>query len=389
MPVDEAAMNSGREAYASFWEKSRGRLHPEPPASARTPYQRDRDRIIHSTAFRRLGHKTQVFISPEGDHIRTRLTHSLEVAQIARAMARALGVDEDLTEAIALAHDLGHTPFGHAGEAALDALMSGHGGFDHNDQTLRLLVLLEQRYPAFNGLNLTWETLEGVVKHNGPMADPPPMARELDRRWSLDLAHHAGLEAQVAAIADDIAYNHHDMDDGLRSGLFTPDAVCAAVPHVGESFAAVDRECPDCGDAARIAETVRRLIGSMVADVLTETRKRLVDAGVTNADAVRRAGRPMVAFSSAMAEQEKNLKAFLFAHMYRADAVADERQQGEQIIADLCRHFMADPDALPADWRKPGAADQTRLVADYIAGMSDRFAERLHRKMLSAAPPQS
>lgn len=382
-------MTPERAAYATWWEESRGRFHDEAPSETRTPFQRDRDRIVHCSAFRRLGHKTQVFISPEGDHIRTRLTHSLEVAQIARSIARALGADEDLTEAIALAHDLGHTPFGHVGEDALDEIMRPFGGFDHNDQALRILTRLEMRYPTHPGLNLTWEALEGVVKHNGPVRDDPlpPTLSEVDAGFDLEVGTHAGLEAQIAAISDDIAYNHHDMDDGLRARLFTIGQVREAVPHVNAAFSAVDEDYPDLPRPVRIAEAVRRLIGEMVTDVLAETRRRLGEAKPDNAAALRGAGRQMVAFSAEMAAREKSLKAFLFANMYRAPAVNEERTDGMRIIGELFRYYLNKPHRLPEIWRDacagPFDAMTARTVADYIAGMTDRFAHR-HYKHLFA-----
>jgi dGTPase len=384
-------MTPDRAAYATFWEDSRGRFHEEAPAETRTPFQRDRDRIVHCTAFRRLGHKTQVFISPEGDHVRTRLTHSLEVAQIARSIARTLGADEDLTEAIALAHDLGHTPFGHVGEDALDELLRPFGGFDHNDQALRILTRLEQRYPTHPGLNLTWEALEGVVKHNGPVAaDPLPLTlAEVNDGFDLEIDTHAGLEAQIAAISDDIAYNHHDMDDGLRARLFTIRQVAEAVPHVGAAFESVHADYPDAPRPVRIAEAVRRLIGQMVGDVLAETRRRLEAAAPKNAEALRRAGRQIVGFSPEMAGREKTLKAFLFANMYRSPAVNEERADGVRVIGDLFRYYMNRPDRLPEVWREgcsgPFDRETARTVADYIAGMTDRFAWRQHRHLFAGS----
>lgn len=384
-------MTPDRAPYATFWEESRGRFHAEAPSATRTPFQRDRDRIVHCSAFRRLGHKTQVFISPEGDHIRTRLTHSLEVAQIARSLARALGADEDLTEAIALAHDLGHTPFGHVGEDALDELMKPFGGFDHNDQALRILTRLELRYPTHPGLNLTWETLEGVVKHNGPARGELPLTlSEVNAVFDLEVDTHAGIEAQIAAISDDIAYNHHDMDDGLRARLFTIGQVREAVPHVDEAFAGVDRDHPDAPRPVRIAEAVRRLIGEMVADVLAETRRRLAETAPADAPGLRRAGRQTVAFSEAMAGREKALKAFLFANMYRAPSVNAERSDGVRVIGDLFRYYVNRPDRLPEVWRDGCDAafgrETARTVADYIAGMTDRFARRQHAHLFAGSP---
>ncbi len=387
-------MTQARASFASDPAESRGRIHPEAPSATRTPFQRDRDRIIHATAFRRLMHKTQVFISPQADHVRTRLTHSLEVAQIARSMARDLGADEDLTEAIALSHDLGHPPFGHTGEEALQRKMQPYGGFDHNDQALRVLVKLEVRYPRFQGLNLTWETLEGVVKHNGPVQTPPGMAlpptlatvsTEIDFR----LDTHAGIEAQIAAIADDIAYNHHDMDDGLRAGLFTVEDVSNVV-HVGEAIATVAAEFPGIDRQVLISETVRRLIGSMVADVLAETRRRLAAAAAVTPEDVRTAPSPVVAFSQGMRQKEQSLKRFLFDRMYRNAAVEKERRRGAQIVADLFDAFLAQPALLPLDWREGctglDSAARARLITDYIAGMTDRYAEAEHARITQSHP---
>src|SRR5467141_1944860 len=311
-----------RAPYASNPENSRGRLHPEPESDMRSPFQRDRDRIIHSTAFRRLKHKTQVFVYHEGDHYRTRLTHSLEVAQIARAICRTLRLDEDLGEAVALAHDLGHTPFGHAGEEALHAAMKPYGGFDHNAQTLRILTKLEERYAEFNGLNLTWETLEGAVKHNGPLlkngrslSDLPAAIVEYCQDHDLELGGHAGAEAQVAALSDDIAYNNHDIDDGLRAGLFEI-ADLRELPLVGEMFSIVEQKYPGIGQARLIHEAVRRVINAMVEDVLAETRRRLAEAKPKSVADIRALGRPVVAFSDHMAATDRTVKTFLYKRMY-------------------------------------------------------------------------
>ena len=365
--------------YASNPDLSRGRLHLEPASATRTAFQRDRDRIIHSTAFRRLMHKTQVFVYHEGDHYRTRLTHSLEVAQIARSISRVLDLDEDLAEALALAHDLGHSPFGHAGENALDEAMADHGGFDHNAQTLRVLTKLEARYAAFDGLNLTWETLEGVVKHNGPIAPgaAPPAIAAYVAGHDLELDTHAGPEAQVAAIADDIAYNNHDIDDGLRAGLFSP-ADLAGVPLAGPVFAAVGQCAPEVDESRRIHEAVRRMIGAMVDDVIAETRRRLAESRPRNVDALRRLDRPMVAFSEAMRGHDRALKAFLHEHMYRHRRVAGKRDTARGMVGALFAHYMDDTGRLPDGWRERAAGAGTthaaRVVADYIAGMTDRYA---------------
>lgn len=397
-PVRERAMTLPEDAhpitrvpYATLWEESKGRLFVEPPSKTRTPFQRDRDRIIHCAAFRRLMHKTQVFVAPEVDHVRTRLTHSLEVSQIARSMARTLGLDEDLTEVLALSHDLGHPPFGHSGEDALNEAMHPYGGYDHNDQSLRIVVRLERRYPDFDGLNLTWETLEGLVKHNGPLigegpkafaseAELPSTIRRYNRKHDLCLSDRAGLEAQLAAIADDVAYNHHDMDDGLRSGLFSIDEVSSAVPHVGAAFAEVSAEFGEIEDAVVISEGVRRLIGDMVHDVLHETGMRLNVLQPESVEDVRRAGQTMVAFSSSMAEKERALKNFLFDRMYRNERVNEARAAGKATVRGLFKAFMDEPDLMPVDWfgeaQNQNEGERARVVADYIAGMTDRYARR-------------
>jgi dGTPase len=392
MAIPADPMNDSRAPFATKWEESRGRLHPEQPSAIRTPYQRDRDRIIHSAAFRRLMHKTQVFVAPETDHFRTRLTHSLEVSQIARSMARTLHVDEDLTEAVALSHDLGHPPFGHSGEDALDEMMRPYGGFDHNDQALRVVVLLEARYPTHDGLNLTWETLEGLVKHNGPLLSVaggpetlPPTIAAYNTLHDLDLSAYAGLEAQFAALADDIAYNHHDMDDGLRSGLFSLADVSGAVPHVGETFARVQEDYPGIDMPRLIGEGVRRLIGDMVGDVVAETESRLQKLCPARVRDIRLAGQPMVAFSPAMREREKALKGFLFENMYRNPAVNPERDRGQSVVRILFESFMTDPEKMPDQWRDAcrdeTEQDRARIVSDYIAGMTDRYATRQVKRM--------
>jgi dGTPase len=371
--------------YATRWQDSRGRLHPEPESRTRTPFQRDRDRIVHSTAFRRLKHKTQVFVSPEGDHFRTRLTHSIEVAQIARTMARRLGLDEDLTECLALAHDLGHTPFGHAGEESLDAAMRPWGGFDHNDQTLRVLTHLENHYAAFEGLNLTWETLEGVVKHNGPLPMPyPPTIAAYNARHGLELDSWPGPEAQVAAIADDIAYDHHDLDDGLRAGMFEIEDL-DSVPHAAAKFREQAEKYPSARRSQIIHESVRRLIGDMVHDVLAETERRLAGAAPRSAADIRALGHATVAFSDAMRQKDSALKDFLFANMYRCGPVLRETDVARGIVTDLFNWLMAAPERLPPEWREQLAgADESyraRVVADYIAGMTDRYAMQEHERL--------
>jgi dGTPase len=370
--------------YACRAEESRGRVHPEPESAMRSPYQRDRDRIIHSTAFRRLKHKTQVFVAHEGDHYRTRLTHSIEVAQIARTLARALDLDEDLAEALALGHDLGHPPFGHAGEEALDQVMRPFGGFSHNDQTLRVLTRLERRYAAFDGLNLTWETLEGTVKHNGPLADPPPSIRDYDAAHPLDLDTWPAAEAQVAALADDIAYNNHDIDDGLRAGLFSVDDL-EAVPLVGPVFAELAARWPFIEEPRLVHEGVRRLIGRMVADCLDESRRRLEESGARTAAELRRLGRPVIAFSEPMQENDRALKEFLFERMYRHWRVNRMTSKARRVVQELFLRFLDEPQCLPNEWREeadaPGSPGTARVVADYIAGMTDNFALDEHRRL--------
>lgn len=373
-------------AYACQAEASRGRRRPEPESPTRTCFQRDRDRVVHSGAFRRLQYKTQVFVYHEGDHYRTRLTHSLEVAQIARSMSRALGLDEDLAEALALAHDLGHTPFGHAGEEALAEMMAPYGGFDHNEQTLRILTVLERRYAGFDGLNLTWETLEGVVKHNGPLRPPavPEGIAAFSQTFDLDLATYPSAEAQVAALADDIAYNNHDIDDGLRAGLFTI-ADLDPVPLVGAMFREVAARHPGLDPARLVHESVRRLIDHMVNDLLAETRRRLAAAMPRSAQDVRAQDAPMVAFSEPMRDNDRALKAFLFANMYRHDRVNRMTAAARAIVRDLFGRYLGQPECLPDEWRADTAGRDegttARVVADYIAGMTDRFALAEHHRL--------
>ena len=370
--------------YACNPDESRGRLYPEEESAFRSPFQRDRDRIIHAGAFRRLKHKTQVFVEHEGDHFRTRLTHSIEVAQVARTIARALGLNEDLTEAVALAHDLGHTPFGHTGEDALDALMAPHGGFDHNAQALKIVTSLERSYAGFDGLNLTWETLEGIAKHNGPVTGALPFAlADYNARHDLELDSHASGEAQVAAVSDDIAYNNHDLADGLRAGLFT-DAEAADLPIVGAAYAEVDRLFPGLDPKRRRAEALRRVFGVMVSDVIDESRARLAEAAPADVAALRGAGRPMVRFSHGLFTQLKEIRAFLFSRMYRAPSVVEMRKRVTCVVEELFPLYMARPDLLPEEWQSDvaQAGDETaraRLVADYIAGMTDRFALQQHK----------
>ncbi|MGQ9371816.1 deoxyguanosinetriphosphate triphosphohydrolase [Azospirillum sp. A39] len=378
--------------YACRPAASRGRLVAEAESPTRSGFQRDRDRIVHSGAFRKLKYKTQVFVYHEGDYYRTRLTHSLEVAQIARSISRVLGLNEDLAEALALAHDLGHTPFGHAGEDALNACMAPFGGFSHNDQTLRILTRLERRYADFDGLNLTWETLEGVVKHNGPLLPLRPgtvlpvTIRAFQDVWDLELATNPGAEAQVASLADDIAYNNHDIDDGLRAGLFTLDEV-AELPLLGPIVREVRERHPGLERGRLIHETVRRLIDRMVVDLLTETRRRLAEARPGSAGEVRAAPRALVAFSDAMLADQVPLRAFLKQRMYRHYRVNREMSKCKRVVAALFELFLAEPNCLPTQWQAELAACgddgkgncgdlgvRARLVADYIAGMTDRFA---------------
>ncbi|MBV9861125.1 MAG: deoxyguanosinetriphosphate triphosphohydrolase [Alphaproteobacteria bacterium] len=385
-----------RAPYASKPEESRGRLHAEPEHPERSPFQRDRDRIIHSAAFRRLKHKTQVFVFHEGDHYRTRLTHSLEVAQIARTISRALGLDEDLAETVALAHDLGHTPFGHAGEEALNAEMAAFGGFSHNEQTLRILTRLERRYAEFDGLNLTWEALEGTVKHNGPLIGPdieravPPSVAEYDAHHPLALDRFPGAEAQVAALADDIAYNNHDIDDGLRAGLFAV-ADLDQVPLVGPVVREVAGRYAGIEEARLIHESIRRVIDSMVRDVVEETRSRLAGSAVRSADDIRTLPAAIVAFSDTMHGHNAALKAFLFARMYRHYRVNRMSSKARRVVRELFRLFLAEPDCLPGEWRAlagaPREAHTARTVADYLAGMTDRFALDEHRRLFDTYAP--
>lgn len=380
-----------RAAFAEDPTRSRGRLHAEPESRTRTPFARDRDRIIHATAFRRLKEKTQVFVAHEGDYYRTRLTHSLEVAQIARSLAYALGLDVHLAETVALAHDLGHPPFGHAGEDELKIAMAGHGGFDHNVQTFRVVTKLEQRYPAFDGLNLTWETLEGVVKHNGPVSErlDQPAYRALGdyvAQHDLQLGTWASAEAQTAALADDIAYNNHDVDDGVQAGLFTLDDL-ADVPLIGPLLHQTRRDWPGIDARMLRLEAVRRMIGAMVEDVLAETRRRAGEARLESADDVRAMKRDLVAFSPEMTEDLARLRAFLHERMYRHWKVNRTRSQARRMLAQLFRLFADQPEVMPAEWhdRTRGKDEHglARVVCDYIAGMTDRFAIEEHKKLFT------
>ena len=377
-----------RAKWAVHPDTSRGRLHPEPDAGSRSPWQRDRDRIIHSSAFRKLQYKTQVFVNHEGDFYRTRLTHSIEVAQIARSIARELQLDEDLTEALALAHDLGHPPFGHAGEEALAAAMTPHGGFDHNAQALRIVTLLENRYATFDGLNLTWETLEGLAKHNGPVRKPPPYVASYDERHKLDLGSYPSAEAQVASLADDVAYHSHDLDDGMRAQLFGPDDI-AHLPVVGDALREARRASLDVPPPRLRHETIRRVINTLVTDLVEETRRRLCALDPTGPDAVRRSRKPVVAFSPAMAEANRVIKEFLFARMYRHWRVNRMSTKARRLTASLFALLSENPSLLPDDWRvRAGEANTGRAaitVCDYIAGMTDRFAREEHLRLTDLA----
>ncbi|MEO1240570.1 MAG: deoxyguanosinetriphosphate triphosphohydrolase [Pseudomonadota bacterium] len=382
--------------YAAKAEETRGRLHQEGESALRTPFQRDRDRVIHAVAFRRLKHKTQVFVSHEGDHYRTRLTHSLEVAQIARTLARALKLDEDLAECLALAHDLGHPPFGHTGEDVLKECMAPYDGFDHNAQTLRLLTKLERRHAEFDGLNLTWETLEGVVKHNGPLTGAladrnetlPAAILEYAEAHDLWLDTYPSLEAQVAAIADDIAYNNHDADDGLRAGLFDY-SEARDVPLIGAAIRSAEMRYPEAPRDILIAEAVSDLIGVMVGDVLSETQARIEKSSPQDADAVRKAGSAICGFSPTMAADLTELRSFLHENMYRHYKVNRARSQAKRIVKSLFDLFFSEPETLPPEWRaryegargKDNGARLARVVCDYIAGMTDRYAMREYRRL--------
>jgi dGTPase len=391
-------------AYGCDPDRSRGRLFDEPASKTRSPFRRDCDRVIHSTAFRRLKYKTQVFVFHEGDHYRTRLTHTLEVAQIARALARQLGLDEDLTETLALAHDLGHPPFGHAGERALDSCLQAHGGFDHNAQTLRVVTSLEHRYPDFDGLNLTWESLEGIVKHNGPLTDRAgkPAGRyrdrsiplgisEYDRAHDLELWSFASLEAQIAAISDDIAYDAHDIDDGLRAGLFTVDDL-KVMPLTSGLIADIAKRHPGLDDSRRGAELVRELIAYLIGAVFSETRQRLDAARPGSADDVRNHGGTLVAFSPEAAEAEAMIKIFLKERMYRHPRVMLVMGEAESILFDLFARYQKSPNDLPPEWLPPAGsdteseADRARRIGNFIAGMTDRFALTEHQRLFASTP---
>ena len=370
--------------YAVSAATARGRLHHEPEANTRSPWQRDRDRVIHSSAFRKLQYKTQVFVNHEGDFYRTRLTHSLEVSQVARSISRALGLDEDLTEALALAHDLGHPPFGHAGEEALNVSMKPWGGFDHNAQSLRIVTLLESRYAGWDGLNLTWETLEGLVKHNGPLRHPVPYIADYNDRHRLDLHTQPSAEAQVAAIADDVAYHSHDLDDGLRARLFAIDDL-KHLPVVGESLAAARKSSLDVPPPRLRHEMLRRVIDAMVSDLIAESSRRLTKLEPDNPDAIRRHKHRVIGFSPAMADANQAIKDFLFARMYRHWRVNRMSAKAKRLTEDLYRLLHADPTLLPDDWRaragEGGMHRSATIVGDYIAGMTDRYAMDEHKRL--------
>jgi dGTPase len=399
MPIDAA---TSRAPYACDPEQSRGRLHPEPVSKGRSAFRRDCDRIIHSTAFRRLKHKTQVFVFDEGDHYRTRLTHTLEVAQVARALARALGLDEDLAETLALAHDLGHPPFGHAGERALGTCLDAFGGFDHNAQTLRVVTALERRYPSFDGLNLSWETLEGLVKHNGPLIDRngapldryrahgiPETIADYNRRQDLQLWSFPSVEAQVAAFADDIAYDAHDIDDGLRAELFGLDDI-AEVPLPGTIIADIRKTYPSLDAGRLVHEFIRRLIGLLIDDVIAETGRRLLTLGPRSADDVRQAPSQVAGFSPAIAKAEAAIKGFLRTRMYRHARVQRVMNEATRVVRDLFARYSAHPGDLPPEWREGLAgtdeAARARRIADFIAGMTDRYALAEHARLFDSTP---
>ncbi|MFV0386255.1 deoxyguanosinetriphosphate triphosphohydrolase [Paracoccus sp. (in: a-proteobacteria)] len=392
--------------YACLPDDSRGRLYTENLSTFRSPWQRDRDRIIHSSAFRRLKHKTQVFVEQEGedyrgDYFRTRLTHTIEVAQVARTIAGALGLNTDLAETVALAHDLGHPPFGHTGEDALAVLMEPYGGFDHNAQALRIVTRLERHYADFDGLNLTWEALEGIAKHNGPVLDgdagagaPLPYAlAEVNTLWDLELHSNASAEAQVAAVADDVAYNHHDLHDGLRAGLFTEDDL-AELPVIGPAFADVDRLYPGLDHMRRRHEALRRVFGVMVEDVIAVAQNRLTGLQPQSAQEIRDMDGPIIRFSKPLYQNLKAIKSFLFARMYRAPSVVVERASVTEILNQMFPLFLNEPALLPGGWGRAamGAGDETlraRIVLDYVAGMTDRYAISEHQRLIGAQPQSS
>lgn len=402
MTVDIGFGAQALAVYAQNPFESRGRLFPEPESPTRTPFQRDRDRIIHSSAFRRLKHKTQVFVYHEGDHFRTRLTHTIEVSQIARSLARALRLDEDLAECLALSHDLGHTPFGHEGEDVMHECMAPFGGFDHNAQSLRVVTHLEQRYAEFDGLNLAWETLEGLVKHNGPLLDPdgaplgkfrnselPFAIRDYAARQDLLLSTWPSAEAQAAAIADDIAYDAHDLDDGLRAGLFAIEDM-REVPFLADILSEVDGKYPGLEESRRIHEIVRRSITRMVEDVIRFGMQNLDELAPKSANDIRMAGRCLIGFSDEMTTAEKEVKRFLFARVYRHEDVLAVRRLVARVVRDLFTRFISEPDLMPKPWNvgleELGGEATARRVCDYIAGMTDRYAIEEHRRLFDDTP---
>ncbi|MEM8950357.1 MAG: deoxyguanosinetriphosphate triphosphohydrolase [Pseudomonadota bacterium] len=377
----------GLKAYACRPEISRGRRFPEEESPLRTAFQRDRDRILHSTAFRRLEYKTQVFVNHEGDHFRTRLTHSLEVAQIARTAARYLGLNEDIAETVALAHDLGHSPFGHAGERGLDAALADYGGFDHNAQTLRVVTRLESRYASFDGLNLTWETLEGVVKHNGPLTGKiPAYVLDYNAGHDLELSTQPSAEAQIAALADDIAYTNHDLDDGLRAGLFKPDDLLD-LPLIGDIFQDVSARYPGVEQSRLIHESVRRLISLMVGNLVAEAERRLSAASPASAAELRALDHPVIAFSEEVAEPLQVLRRFLRSNMYSHYKVMRMARKADRVVKELFEFLFAYPDCLPMEWQaaaaEGGEAGRALAISDYIAGMTDRFALEEHDRLFN------
>jgi dGTPase len=389
-----------RAVYASDPAASRGRRYEEPPSPTRNAFRRDCDRIIHATAFRRLKHKTQVFIFHEGDHYRTRLTHTLEVAQIARSLARALGVDEDLAECLALSHDIGHPPFGHAGERALHECLKSHGGFDHNAQALRIVVELEKRYPQFDGLNLAWETLEGLVKHNGPLTDRggnpgeryresgvPQAILDYNHVTDLQLWSFASLEAQIAAVSDDIAYDAHDIDDGLRAGLFSLDDL-RAVPFLSALIVEIESQHPRLDPARRVHELVRRVITRLIEDVIAETERRIGEYRPQSADNIRKAGMPLCGFSTVMLDADTAIKGFLYPRMYRHPRVMRIMGEAEGVVRDLFVHYSKFPVTMPDEWAAlpSGERERARHIADFIAGMTDRYALTEHERYFDSTP---
>jgi dGTPase len=376
--------------FACHSETSRGRLHPEPGGASRGPrniFQRDRDRIIHSIAFRRLRHKTQVFVAPDGDHYRVRLTHSLEVAQIGRTIARALGLDEDLTEALCLAHDIGHPPFGHAGEDALEECMAPFGGFDHNAQTLRTLTTLESPYPLWRGLNLSWELLEGLAKHNGPVRNAPWALAEVDAAFDLDLTRMPSLEAQIAAVADDIAYDNHDIDDGIRAGLLTLDQLLE-LPFIAKRWDAIVSRYPGARHESLLRELVREQIGVMVNDVITSTQARIAENHIETIEDIRSINMKIGDFSAELAERERILKAFMYANLYHHPTQVDAAAKARTVISELFAAYSNDPQLLPAEWSDGLPMDEpqrSRHIADFLAGMTDRFASNCHEDIFKGA----